>query len=92
MKHIIFASLVISMLMVFTVGTAFAAPDTDRDPGDYKASPEDVLPRYFFGGEMVEGAFGGGIDGGSGGEVGSPISGEGSRGLDASEGVKNSWN
>ena len=92
MKNIIFAALVVSMLMVFTVGSAFAAPDTDRDPGDYKASPEDSLPRYFFGGEMVDGASGGGIDGGSGGETGSSISGEGSRGLDASDFVKNSWN
>jgi len=92
MKNIIFAALVLSMLMVFTVGTAFAAPDGDRDPGDYKPSSEDSLPRYFFGGEMVEAVIGGGTDGGSGGEASSSILEEGSRWLDASEDVKNSWN
>lgn len=92
MKNIIFAALVLSMLMVFTVGTAFAAPDGDRDPGDYKPSSEDSLPLYFFGGEMVEAVTGGGTDGGSGGEASSAIFEEGSRWLDASEVVKNSWN
>ena len=92
MKPIIFASLVVSMLMVFTVGTAFAAPDTDRDPGDYKSSSEDSMLRYFFGGEIAEAGIGGGIDGGSGGEATSSEFEESPRLLDASEAVKNSWN
>jgi len=63
MKQIILVALVLSVLLVFAVGTAFAAPDGDRDPGDKKSGLDDGGSYFEASSSTV--ASGGGVTGAS---------------------------
>ncbi len=63
MKQIVLVALVLSVLLVFAVGTAFAAPDGDRDPGDKKSGLDDSATVVVIEGSTV--ASGGGVTGAS---------------------------
>lgn len=63
MKQIILVALVLSVLLVFAVGTAFAAPEGDRDPGAKKSGLEESVSVIDAGGSTV--ASGGGVTGAS---------------------------
>jgi hypothetical protein len=65
MKHIVLVALVLSVLLVFAVGTAFAATEGDRDPGSKKSGFESnasVVEEV-----STSGAAGGGLTGASSG-------------------------